>query len=128
MIYLYGCITWQERLKDLLSKQGEVNPHDILNDPLTQVFGVDKRGRVRGVGNVSRTQIVGSSPALEMLALNDMKVTDESTSIKKLESQMENLIEEVGGLRQLIIKVNNYWNYSLLLTDLNKIRFFFYIY
>ena len=125
---MYGCITWQEKLKELLSKQGEVNPYDILNDPLTQVFGVDKRGRVRGVGNVSRTQIVGSSPALEMLALNEMKVTNQSTSIKKLESQMENLIDEVGGLRQLIVKVSFDWSSSFILSISNSFRFFFYMY
>eukprot|EP00268_Persea_americana_P018134 TRINITY_DN18956_c1_g1_i3.p1 TRINITY_DN18956_c1_g1~~TRINITY_DN18956_c1_g1_i3.p1 ORF type:complete len:140 (+),score=23.96 TRINITY_DN18956_c1_g1_i3:709-1128(+) len=76
----------QERVKELLSSQDGVNLHDILNDPLTQVFGVDTRGHVRGVGNVSSTQIVGSSSALEKLAINVRKVTEQSTSTKNLES------------------------------------------
>ncbi|XXG72113.1 hypothetical protein AAC387_Pa07g1276 [Persea americana] len=93
-----------ERVKELLSSQDEVNSHDILNDPLTQVFGVDTRGRVRGVGNVSRTQILGSSTTLEKLAVEERKVIEQSTSIKNLESRVDYLIEEIGGIKQLIIE------------------------
>lgn len=75
-------IIWQEGLNELLSSQDEVDSHDILKDPLTQVFGVDTRGHVRGIGNViSGTQIVGSSTALEKLATKEKKVTKESIRI-----------------------------------------------
>lgn len=111
-------IIWQERVKELLSSQNEIDSHDILKDPSTQVFGVDTRGRVRGVGNVvSRTQILGSSTALEKLATKEKKVTEESTSIKNLEDQVDyitsvqkKLFEELGAIKQMI-KVKIYWSY-----------------
>eukprot|EP00268_Persea_americana_P006826 TRINITY_DN12468_c0_g1_i10.p1 TRINITY_DN12468_c0_g1~~TRINITY_DN12468_c0_g1_i10.p1 ORF type:complete len:107 (+),score=13.43 TRINITY_DN12468_c0_g1_i10:57-377(+) len=84
-----------ERVKELLSNQDEVDSHDILNDPLTQVFGVDTKGRVRGVGTVvSRSQVIGSIPTVEKLALKEKKIIEQSSSIKNLESQVGHILEE----------------------------------
>ncbi|RWR97595.1 hypothetical protein CKAN_02703800 [Cinnamomum micranthum f. kanehirae] len=99
-----------ERVNDLLSSQDEVDSHDILKDPLTQGFGVDTRGCVRGVVNViSGTQIEGSSTALEKLATKENKVSKELTSIKNLEDQVnyvtsvqKKLFEELGAIKQMI--------------------------
>lgn len=127
-------IIWQEEVNELLSSQDEVDSHDILKDPLTQVFGVDTRGHVRGVGNViSGTQIVGSSTALEKLATKEKKVLEESTSIKNLEDQVnyvtsvhKKLFEELGAIKQMI-EVKIYWNYWIFLKEFHNIRFFLHV-
>lgn len=92
----------------MLSRQNEVDSHDLLNDPLAQVFGVDTKGRVRGVGNaVSRTQIVLSAPALEKLAAKDKKTTEQSNEIKDLKDQVKCIFEQLGGIKQMIeVKIN----------------------
>eukprot|EP00268_Persea_americana_P064018 TRINITY_DN8376_c0_g1_i10.p1 TRINITY_DN8376_c0_g1~~TRINITY_DN8376_c0_g1_i10.p1 ORF type:complete len:317 (-),score=43.86 TRINITY_DN8376_c0_g1_i10:199-1149(-) len=91
-----------ERIQELLSSQ-EVVSYDILNDPLTKVFGVDTRGRVQGVGNnVSRTQIVSSTPALEKLAAKEKNVKEQSGEIKDLKDEVKHLRSERGGIKQLI--------------------------
>lgn len=99
----------QEKVKEIISSQSEVNSQNILNDPLAQVFGLDTRGRVRGIGNVCRTQIIGSLTTIEKLNLNEKKYADQSTSIKNLETQVQFLIGEIGGLRDLI-QVNRFFS------------------
>lgn len=99
-----------ERVKELLSNQDEVDSHDILNDPLAQVFGVDTKGRVRGVGTVVFwSQVIGSIPTVEKLALKEKKIIEQSSSIKNLESQVSHILEEqknmsqeLGGIKQMI--------------------------
>lgn len=103
-------IIWQKRIQELLSSQ-EVGSYDILNDPLTKVFGVDMRGRVRGVGNnVSRTQIVSSAPALEKLSAKEKNVNEQTSEIKDLKDQVMHPISELGSIKQLI-EVTIYWSY-----------------
>lgn len=90
---------------------------------MTKVFGIDKRGRVRGVGNiVSRSQIISSSPALEKLAMKDKEVTEQSSMVKNLESQVDcirveqkSLMEEFKGLKQLIEVLMPLWNFYLFI-------------
>lgn len=69
---------------------------------MTQVFGVDKRGRVRGVGNVCRSQVTGSSTALENLTSNEQRLSNQSPSIINLESRVEYLMEEVNVIKKSI--------------------------
>ncbi|RWR80310.1 hypothetical protein CKAN_00894400 [Cinnamomum micranthum f. kanehirae] len=88
-----------ESVKELSSSQDEVNSY---NDPLTQVFDVNTRGRVQGSGNVLRTQSVVSSSTLKEVAIEERNVTEQSTSIKDLKSQVDYLIKELGGIKQLI--------------------------
>ena len=125
-------IIWQEGVKELLSSQDEVDSHDILKDPSTEVFGVDTRDRFRGVVHVvSRTQIVGSSTALEKLATKEKKITEESTTIKNLEDKVDHvtsvqkkLFEELGAIKQMI-EVKIYWNYWIFLKNLIILDFFY---
>eukprot|EP00268_Persea_americana_P064017 TRINITY_DN8376_c0_g1_i1.p1 TRINITY_DN8376_c0_g1~~TRINITY_DN8376_c0_g1_i1.p1 ORF type:complete len:172 (-),score=23.41 TRINITY_DN8376_c0_g1_i1:365-880(-) len=60
-------------------------------------------GRVRGVrNNVSRTQIVSSTPALEKLAAKEKNVKEQSGEIKDLKDEVKHLRSERGGIKQLI--------------------------
>ena len=89
---------------------------------MTKVFGIDKRGRVRGVGNiVSRSQIISSLPALEKLAMKDKEVTEQSSMVKNLESQVDcirveqkGLMEEFKSLKQLIEVLMLLWIFLYL--------------
>lgn len=90
---------------------------------MAKVFGIDKRGRVRGVGNiVSRSQIISSSPALEKLAMKDKEVTKQSSMVKNLESQVDcmraeqkGLMEEFKCLKQLIEVLMPLWSLFIYL-------------
>ena len=67
---------------------------------MTKVFGVDTKGRVRGVSNVvSRTQIVLSSLALEKLAAKHKKTNEQSNEIKDSKDQVKCIFEELGGIK-----------------------------
>lgn len=101
-------IFWQEKVQDLISTQNEADSHDILNDPLDKVFGVDTKGRVRGISMiVSRTQIVSSAPALEKLAAKDKNCIDQSNEIKDLKDQVQCIFDQLGGIKQIIeIKIS----------------------
>ena len=99
---------------------------------MTKVFGIDKRGRVRGVGNiVSRSQIISSLPALEKLAMKDKEVTKQSSMGKNLQTQVDcirveqkGLMEEFKGLKQLIEVLMLLWIFFLIYIRFHNIRFF----
>ncbi|XP_058098334.1 uncharacterized protein LOC131243189 isoform X2 [Magnolia sinica] len=98
-----------EKVKELLASEGS-NSHDILNDPLTQVFGPDTRGRVRGVGTtVSQSQIRGSAAALEKISSYKGKVEEQSSTIQEqsfkiqeLSSKIDFLTDQIGGIKEMI--------------------------
>ncbi|XP_058070179.1 uncharacterized protein LOC131219183 isoform X2 [Magnolia sinica] len=83
-----------EKIKDIVANDPACIHNDLNHDPVAQVCGLDKRGRVRGLGHIAKTTIIASTPYINEIREGKGEIAEVKASMIVLKEQMENKINE----------------------------------
>ncbi|XP_058071034.1 uncharacterized protein LOC131220079 [Magnolia sinica] len=103
-----------EKIKEIVANDPACMHNDLNHDPVAQVCGLDKRGRVRGLGHIPKTTIIASTPYINEISEGKGEIAEVKASMIVLKEQLENKFNEcknmILNIGECLVEVQNQIN------------------